>query len=115
MSRDRALRCSGGGALEVKAETRGSTQILTVSGQVDVATTAALAGQIRDAIAREPEIVVVDLSAVAFFAAGGLGTLLEADSRARAAGCQMVVIAGDGPTQRLFERTDAERHLTIAS
>lgn len=115
MSRDRAFRCSGDEALRVTAETQGSTQILSVSGQVDIATTAALAGEISSAMQTAPEMIVVDLTAVAFFAAGGLSALLEADGRARAAGCQLVVIAGDSPAQRLFERTDAQRHLTIAS
>ncbi len=91
------------------------TQILSASGQVDVAATAALAGAIRNTIASAPHIVVVDLSAVALFAAAGLSALLQADGHARAAGCQLIVIAGDGAAHRLFERTYAQRRLTIAS
>ena len=73
------------------------------------------AGEIRDAIKAAPDIVVVDLSAVAFSATSGLSVLLEAGGRARAACCRLVVIAGDGPAQQLFERTDAQQVLTIAS
>jgi anti-sigma B factor antagonist len=115
VSRDRVLKCGADGALTVTAESQGSTEILAVSGSVDVATTATLAGEIRDAIEAAPEIVVVDLSAVAFFAASGLSVLVEADGRARAAGCRLVVIAGDGPARQLFERTAAQQVLTIAS
>ena len=115
MSGERVSRCGADETLTVTAESQGSTEILAVSGPVDVATTATLAGEIRDAIETAPDIVVVDLSAVAFFAASGLSALVEADGRARAAGCRLVVIAGDGPAQQLFELTDAQQILTIAA
>ena len=86
-----------------------------MTGQIDVATTDELAGEIRDALDREPETVVVDLSAVGFFGSGGLSTLLEADGRARASGCRLVVIPGTGVVRRLLDRTKAEQRLTIAT
>jgi anti-sigma B factor antagonist len=102
------------GNLQVTSRTQGSTHVLSVSGQIDVATVDALAGKIREAIAEEPETVVVDLSAVGFFGSGGLNTLLEADGRARASGCRLVVVPGTGVVRRLLERTQADRRLTIA-
>jgi anti-anti-sigma factor len=102
------------GNLQVTSRAQGSTHVLSVSGQIDVATVDALAGKIREAIAEEPETVVVDLSAVAFFGSGGLNTLLEADGRARASGCRLVVVPGTGVVRRLFDRTQADRRLTIA-
>jgi anti-sigma B factor antagonist len=103
------------GTLHVTSRAQGSTQVLSVTGQIDVATIAALAGRIRDAIAAEPETVVVDLSAVAFFGSGGLSTLLEADGRAKASGCRLVVIPGNGVVRSLLDRVKADRQLTIAS
>jgi anti-anti-sigma factor len=103
------------GNLHVTTEEQGSTQVLSVTGQVDVATLDTLAGGIRDALATEPETIVVDLSAVAFFGSGGLSTLLEADGRARASGCRLVVIPGTGVVRRLLDRTQADRRLTIAT
>jgi len=103
------------GNLHVTSRSQGSTQVLAVTGQVDVATIDALAGRIGDAIASEPETVVVDLSGVAFFGSGGLSTLLEADGRARASGCRLVVIPGSGVVRSLLDRTKAEQRLTIAS
>ena len=114
MSRDHACRCSADEALEVTAQSQGSTQILSASGQVDVATTAALAGAIRIAIASAPQIVVVDRSAVVLRGRRA-DALLQTDGHARAEGCQLIVIAGDGAAHRLFERTNAQRRLTIAS
>lgn len=115
LSRDHALSCKANEALQVTAQAQGSTQVLSAAGAVDVATTAVLAAAIRDAISSAPQVIVVDVSAVALFAAAGLSTLLDADEHARAVGCQLVVIPGKGPAQRLFERTDARRRLTIAA
>ena len=103
------------GNLHVTSRAQGSTQVLSVTGQVDVATVDALAGGIRDALATEPETLVVDLSAVAFFGSGGLSALLEADGRARASGARLIVIPGTGVVRRLLDRTKAGRRLTIAT
>lgn len=103
------------GSLRVTSRSQGSMQVLSVTGQVDVATTDALAGGIRDALAREPETIVVDLSEVAFFGSGGLSTLLEADGHARACGCRLVVVPGTGVVRSLLDRTKAHRQLTIAT
>jgi anti-sigma B factor antagonist len=102
------------GNLYVTSRAQGSTHVLSVTGQIDVATVDELAGQIRDALARDPETIVVDLSAVGFIGSGGLGTLLEADGNARANGCRLVVIPGTGVVRRLLDRTNAEQRLTIA-
>lgn len=101
--------------LHVTSRSTGSTEVLSVTGQVDIATTDELAGEIRDAIGRDPETLVVDLSAVAFIGSSGLSTLLEADGRARAMGCRMVVIPGTGVVRRLLDCTRAEARLTIAT
>jgi anti-sigma B factor antagonist len=103
------------GNLHVTSRSQGSTQVLSVTGQVDVATTPKLADRIRDALSRAPETIVVDLSAVAFFGSGGLRTLLEADGHARANGCRLVVIPGTGVVRRMLDRTRAQDRLTIAA
>ncbi len=103
------------GNLHVTSRSQGSTQVLSVTGQVDVATTDTLAGRIRDALSHAPETIVIDLSAVAFFGSGGLSTLLEADGHARASGCRLVVIPGTGVVRRMLDRTKAQRRLTIAT
>lgn len=103
------------GNLHVTSRAQGSTQVLSVTGQVDVATVDTLAGRIRDALAMMPETIVVDLSAVKFFGSGGLRTLLEADGRARAKGSRLVVVPGTGVVRRLLDRTQAHGRLTIAS
>jgi anti-sigma B factor antagonist len=102
------------GNLHVASRAQGSTQVLSVTGQVDVATVDELAGGIRDALAQGPETIVVDLSAVGFFGSGGLRALLEADGHARASGCRLVVVPGTGVVRRLLDRTKADERLTIA-
>lgn len=101
--------------LEVTIQALGSTRVLAVAGQVDVATADALAGAIRDALHDGPETIVVDLSAVAFFDAGGIGVLLAADAHARRDGCRLVVLPGTGAVRELLDGTSGDRRLTIAS
>ncbi|MDP8910376.1 MAG: STAS domain-containing protein, partial [Chloroflexota bacterium] len=86
-----------------------------VGGEVDVATAGVLAREIQAALARNAETVVVDLSAVALFAIEGMRVLLDADRRARARGCRLVVIAGAGAARRVLLATDAKRWLPIAT
>ena len=114
VSRDHVRRCTTDEALQISARGQGATQIVAAVGAVDVATTAALSTAIRGAIVCIPQVVVVDLSEVGLFAAAGLSTLLESDEAAGAAGCELLVMAGDGAAQRFFELTDARRRLTIA-
>jgi anti-anti-sigma factor len=103
------------GNVHVTARAQGSTQLLAVTGQVDIATVETLADGIRDALATEPETIVVDLSAVGFFGSGGLRALLEADGHARASGCRLVVVPGTGVVRRLLDRTKADKRLTIVA
>ncbi len=103
------------GNLHVTSRAQGSTQVLSVTGQVDVATTDTLAGRICDALSGAPETIVLDLSAVGFFGSGGLRTLLEADGHARARGCRLVVIPGNGVVRRMLDRTKAYKRLEIAT
>ncbi|HVL31760.1 MAG TPA: STAS domain-containing protein [Solirubrobacteraceae bacterium] len=100
--------------LTVTSRSEGATEHLRVRGQIDIATVDALADEIGEALAREPQTVVVDLSAVGFIGSGGLRALLEADVRARAGGCRLVVVPGTGVVRRLLDRTNADRTLTLA-
>ena len=103
------------GKIEVTTRAQGATQLLAVGGEVDVATADVLAREIEAALARNAESVVVDLSAVALFAVEGVRVLLDADRRARARGCRLVVIAGAGAARRVLLATDAKRWLPIAT
>ena len=108
---DRGAVAHGDGAIRVQ----GATQLLAVGGEVDVATAGVLAREIETALGRNAEAVVVDLSAVALFAVEGVRVLLDADRRARARGCRLVVIAGAGAARRVLLATDAKRWLAIAT
>ena len=101
--------------LEVRSQSLGSTEVLSVTGEVGSATVDALAGAIRDGLAGAPETMVVDLSEVAAFGARGLGVLLAADDRARRLDCRLVVVPGTGPVRRLLDGAGADQRLTVAS
>jgi len=101
--------------IKVIARARGSTQLLSVSGELDVTTAGVLAGEIRDALARNADSVVVDLSGIAFLAAETVQILIDADRRARRRGCRLVVIASGGAARRVLTTTNAQQWLTIAT
>ena len=101
--------------LDVRSQSLGSTQVLSVTGEVDGATVDVLAGAIRDGLAGEPETIVVDLSEVGAFSSRGLGVLLAADDQARALDCRLVVVPGTGAVARVLEHAEGDGRLTVAT
>jgi anti-sigma B factor antagonist len=81
-------------AFAVDAATSGGHVVLTVRGDVDLATAPLLRDRLShalsDAVAGSPS-VVVDLAAVGFMDSTGLGVLVSAHHRAAASGRRLVI------------------------
>jgi len=60
----------------------GSSVVVSVSGEVDIATTSQLSEALRAALRRRPKKLICDLNGVGFLGAAGLTTLLVARRRA---------------------------------
>jgi anti-anti-sigma factor len=60
----------------VQAEDVGDAVVLTVTGEVDMATAPALEESIKSALERSPDVLVVDLSGVGFLASAGMSVLI---------------------------------------
>jgi anti-anti-sigma factor len=60
----------------VQAEDVGDAVVLTVTGEVDMATAPALEESIKSALERTPDVLVVDLSGVGFLASAGMSVLI---------------------------------------
>jgi anti-anti-sigma factor len=60
----------------VRTEDDGAAVVLSVTGEVDMATAPELEESIKVALARCPEVVVVDLSGVSFLASAGMSVLI---------------------------------------
>ncbi len=87
--------------------------VLTVTGEVDLATAPALENAIDAALAGKPAALVIDLSAVSFLASAGMAVLVGVHKRA--AGTRLVIVA-DGPaTSRQLKMTNLDQVFSLHS
>jgi anti-anti-sigma factor len=98
----------------VHREVRGTTQILSVRGDVDMAAGQALSAVIDRAIGFLPDRVVIDMSAVTFMDSTGAHCLLRAQRHAKARNVDLVVIPGSGPAERVLSLCRLDQHLPLA-
>ncbi|WP_433673382.1 STAS domain-containing protein [Nocardia sp. CA-136227] len=87
--------------------------VLTVTGEVDLATASALESALDTALAAAPAALVIDLTAVSFLASAGMAVLVSVHKRA--GGTRLVVVA-DGPaTSRQLKMTSLDQVFTLHS
>jgi anti-anti-sigma factor len=80
--------------MTVSSSAHGAVSVLSVSGTVDLATTAELASAIEAAAGAEPPALILDLTAVEFLASAGMALLVATHKRLAATGFAVVA---DGP------------------
>jgi anti-sigma B factor antagonist len=90
--------------LRVMERIEGDGVVLTVQGEVDMATVWTLESRLADACARN-RAVTVDLRRVTFLDCAGLRLLLAQHAEGQARGCDVVFIQGPPAVRRLFELT----------
>jgi anti-anti-sigma factor len=93
------------GELVVSKEHRADVLILSLRGELDLATSALLERELDAAEAARPARLVVDLSGLEFIDSSGLNTLMQARKRASLNGHQLSLRQGPRIVQRLFELT----------
>ena len=82
------------------------TLVLSVQGEIDIATVGTLAEHL-DHVCERADAVTVDLRRVAFLDCLGLRQLLRLHEEGVAAGCRVGFIQGPPAVRRLFEMTGA--------
>ncbi|MFC6012097.1 STAS domain-containing protein [Nocardia lasii] len=92
--------------------------VLTVTGEVDLATAPALDATIEAILAEKPAALVIDLTAVGFLASAGMATLVAAHQRAGET--TSIAVVADGPaTSRQLKMTSLDQvfamHTTLAA
>jgi len=87
--------------------------VLTVGGELDIATTAALRIEIVKVLAATTTPVIIDLSSVSFCDASGLALLVGAQRRALLDGRTVVLAAPRPSVLRLLRITGLDRAFTI--
>ena len=97
---------------ECIVERERSTLTLHLAGEFDLMGVGSVEAAL-DPLPAGIERVVLDLSALEFLDASGLGTVLRADARGRAQGIEVVVVRPRGVANRVFTITRTDHRLTM--
>jgi anti-anti-sigma factor len=81
--------------------------VLTLRGELDLATCRLLAAELQTAELAGKNHIVIDLGGLEFMDSSGLHALLEANERSRANGHRLSLLRGPRAVQRIFELTHA--------
>ena len=93
-------------ALLIDRERRHDTIVLTLQGELDLASCRLLEHEIRMAESEGDQRLLVDLSGLEFMDSNGLHILISAQQRAVQNGQRLALLRGPRPVHRLFEITD---------
>lgn len=85
--------------------------VLTLGGELDLATGARLR-EVLDPAIRGTGAVVIDLSGLRFIDSSGLHLLVQAEQQLRDSGRQLVLVRGSGAVHRVFELTQLDLYFT---
>jgi anti-sigma B factor antagonist len=97
----------------VSAAARDGETVVTVRGEIDIATAPALEAALDDAISLHPYIVIVDLSAVTFMDSSACHCLITANREAAKSVVALELSGVDGPKHRALEILGLDKVLTI--
>jgi len=94
------------GQLVIESSAGDDAAVLTLSGELDLASTPTLERELAAVEATAPRRLVIDLSGVGFMDSTGLQALLRARERAAADGAhELALRRGPHQVQRVFELT----------
>jgi anti-sigma B factor antagonist len=100
-------------ALTIRARREPGYVVVTVAGEVDIATVARLRKRLS-ALAADGVPLVADLDQVTFIDATGLGALAGAAREAASQGGSMYVVCARAKPRRLFRVTGLDRQIPLA-
>jgi anti-sigma B factor antagonist len=90
--------------VNVDIEQRDATTVVTVSGDLDLASAPSLDESLRRS-EDGTHTMLLDLRGLTFMDSSGLRVILAADARARSRGGRLVLVAGPPGVQRVFQLT----------
>ncbi|WP_419918500.1 STAS domain-containing protein [Candidatus Poriferisocius sp.] len=88
-------------------------EVLTVTGEIDMATAPRFRQRLRSVIGAGGQNVVIDLSGVDFIDSTGLGVLMGAAKRVRSAGGDIRLVMAGSRLSDLIEITRLDRVLDV--
>jgi anti-sigma B factor antagonist len=99
--------------LAVKRTSRDGVELLSVEGEVDIATAPRLLAVLNKAVPEAARSLVIDLSLVGFMDSTGLALLINAHRRLTRRRKGFAVVCPPGPLRRVFEITDMMETLHV--
>jgi anti-sigma B factor antagonist len=87
--------------------------LLSVRGELDLASSPALEEQFEQALAETPALVIIDLRELEFMDSTGLSVLIRAHQRTQEAGQRLAIVNGSRQVRRLLSLTGVADRLTI--
>jgi anti-sigma B factor antagonist len=99
----------------VDVRTDGRAAIITVSGELDLASAPALEAELEQAGASDSELLVLDLRGLEFMDSTGLSVIVKAHQRLSEDGRSLCLIRGPQQVQRLLDLTGVAERLTLAN
>jgi anti-sigma B factor antagonist len=102
------------GDFQVEARRDGDAELITIRGELDLAS----GPQLQEALDRispeETEVVIIDLRGLEFMDSTGLSIIVRAHQRLAAEGCELGLVRGSPQVQRLLELTGVAERLRLA-
>jgi len=100
--------------MNTSVATHDGATVLTVAGEVDLATAPALETAIEGVLATKPGTLIIDLSGVSFLASAGMAALVAAHQRAGEA--TTIAVVAEGPaTSRQLKMTSLDQVFALHS
>src|SRR5829696_10112905 len=87
--------------------------LLSVTGELDIATAPQLRVAVGDLMGQGIRHVEVDLEGCSFIDSSGMGALLWASHRLHAAGGELIAVHAHGPTMRALQIAGVDRVLAM--
>jgi anti-anti-sigma factor len=101
------------GLLEISSVTVGFRRVLSLEGEVDVATVPALRAALKEARESGERDIWIDLTNVGFLDSSGVSALVEADRAFSREHRRFAVICPPGPVRRVLELTGLDKELAL--
>jgi anti-sigma B factor antagonist len=98
--------------ITVSVAHRNGVTVVSIGGEIDLSTAPAFEAAIAGALAEEPPVLVIELSAVQFLASAGLRILVAAQEKASKS-AQVAVVASSPATSRPIELTGLDKVFSL--
>ncbi len=97
--------------LEIERETGGARALLTLRGELDIATLPRLEEAVEKVLADRPERLVLDLRPLEFLDSSGLREVIVLADRAQLEGWELLLVRPGPPALSIFQITRADENL----